>query len=117
MLYNSGVCERNNSPINCRATAGGITKMPTNQSATAKDITKQLVTVLNRRVVKIAIITNVLPTTVTTITMHSKPAKLISCHPGGFPEHSMDGVAFKFESVVNGRSDILQEGYLLSCHI
>lgn len=48
-------------PINCTATEGGITNIPTNQSATAKLITKQLVTVRNRLVVNTDNMTNVLP--------------------------------------------------------
>lgn len=56
-------------PFNLYATAGGITNIPTNQSATANDITKQFVTVRNLLVVKTANMTKVLPMTVTTITM------------------------------------------------
>lgn len=51
-------------PVNIKATAGGITKIPTNQSATAKLITKQLVTVRRRLVVSTDKITNVFPITV-----------------------------------------------------
>jgi len=49
-------------PINCTATAGGITKIPTSQSATASDITKQFVTVRSLLVVITATIIRVLPT-------------------------------------------------------
>ena len=52
------------SPKRNTATAGGMTKSPTSQSATARLITKQLVTVRRRRTDKM---TNVLPITVTTI--------------------------------------------------
>lgn len=51
-------------PTSIKATAGGITKIPTSQSATAKLITKQLVTVRNRRVVSTDNITSVFPITV-----------------------------------------------------
>lgn len=51
-------------PTSIKATAGGITKIPTNQSATAKLITKQLVTVRKRLVVSTDKITNVFPITV-----------------------------------------------------
>lgn len=51
-------------PTSIKATAGGMTKIPTSQSATAKLITKQLVTVRNRRVVSTDNITNVFPITV-----------------------------------------------------
>lgn len=53
-----------NLPVSITKTAGGITKMPTSQSATARLITKQLVTVRNRRVVNTDNITNVFPITV-----------------------------------------------------
>lgn len=51
-------------PTSIKATAGGITKIPTNQSATARLITKQFVTVLSLRVVSTDKITNVFPITV-----------------------------------------------------
>lgn len=47
--------------MRCVATAKGITNVPTNQSATARDIMKQFVTVLKRLVVITAIIINVFP--------------------------------------------------------
>lgn len=61
-------------PINITATAGGITKIPTNQSATARLITKQLVTVRNRRVVSTDNITSVFPITVIIISAHNSNA-------------------------------------------
>lgn len=59
-MFNEGM----GLPTSIKATAGGMTKMPTSQSATAKLITKQLVTVRNRRVVSTDNITNVFPITV-----------------------------------------------------
>lgn len=53
--------------MTCKATAGGITKIPTSKSATAKLITKQLVTVRSLRVVRTDNITSILPITVTNI--------------------------------------------------
>lgn len=53
--------------MTCNATAGGITKIPTSRSATAKFITKQFVTVRSLRVVKTDSITSIFPITVTKI--------------------------------------------------
>lgn len=57
-------------PIKRSATASGMTNTPTNQSAIANDITKQLVTVLNLLVVKTARMTKVFPITVIIINTH-----------------------------------------------
>lgn len=59
------------------ATAGGITHIPTNQSAMAKDMTKQLVTVRRRLVVITAKITSVLPKITMTMTMLNRMASAI----------------------------------------
>lgn len=66
-------------PTKCTATAGGITKMPTKRSATARLITKQFVTVRRRRVVIIAIITNVLPSIVITMSTQKIAIKQMPC--------------------------------------
>lgn len=58
-------------------TFGGITNIPTSQSATAKLITKQFVTVRNRLVVITANITNVLPIIVIMINVENKITKEI----------------------------------------
>lgn len=59
------------------ATAGGMTHTPTNQSAIAKDITKQFVTVRRRLVVMTAKMTRVLPKMTITITMLNNMASAI----------------------------------------
>uniref|UniRef100_A0A182J7R4 Uncharacterized protein n=1 Tax=Anopheles atroparvus TaxID=41427 RepID=A0A182J7R4_ANOAO len=61
-------------------TAGGITKIPTSQSATARLITKQLVTVRRRRVVTTDSITSVLPTTVITISRQKSATRTSFFH-------------------------------------
>lgn len=66
-------------PMRCTATAGGITKMPTRRSATARLITKQFVTVRRRRVVNTANITRVFPITVTTINVENTAIKQMPC--------------------------------------
>lgn len=106
--------------MSCKATAGGMTKMPTSQSATARDITKQLVTVRSLLVVRIAMMTRVLPTTVTTITMQSNTARLISCQPGGAPGNSTGDETFGLASGVvkgDGVEDIADGDFLPDCHI
>lgn len=55
-----------------------MTNIPTSQSATAKLITKQLVTVRSRRVVRTDKITNVFPITVITISTHKSRANIKS---------------------------------------
>ena len=75
------------------ATAGGMTKSPTSQSATARLITKQLVTVRRRRVVSTDKMTSVLPITVTTIsTLNMETRKPWSREMGGRLGEGLDGV-------------------------
>jgi hypothetical protein len=59
-------------------TAGGMTKIPTSQSATARLMTKQLVTVRNLRVVKTANMTNVLPMMVSTMSVQKRMTRIMS---------------------------------------
>lgn len=54
--------------------------MPTIQSATARLITKQLVTVRSRRVVMTDKIIKVLPSTVIMITVEKKANRHVCCH-------------------------------------
>jgi hypothetical protein len=61
-------------------TAGGITKTPTSQSATASDITKQFVTVRNRLVVITDKITRVFPTTTSIIRRQKSRQKRTFVH-------------------------------------
>lgn len=63
------------SPNRNTATAGGMTNRPTSQSATARLITKQLVTVRSRRVVNTDKITKVFPITVNTINIQNIEAR------------------------------------------
>lgn len=80
------------------ATAGGITKRPTSQSATASDMTKQLVTVRRRRVVSTDNMTNVFPITVNTINIQNIEArKPCSRVIGGRPLSSSLGVAVSLD--------------------
>lgn len=67
-------------PTTKSITAGGITKIPTSQSATARLITKQLVTVRNRRVVATDRMTKVLPITVMTISVQNSTTSSIFSH-------------------------------------
>lgn len=68
------------SPTINTNTAGGKTKIPTSQSATARLITKQLVTVRNLLVVITDAITNVLPMIVTAISKQNKIIQMIFFH-------------------------------------
>ena len=85
------------SPKRNTATAGGMTKSPTSQSATARLITKQLVTVRRRRVVSTDKMTNVLPITVTTIsTQNMETRKPWSREIGGRLVVGVDRVVVPF---------------------
>lgn len=64
-------------PMTCRATAGGITNMPTSKSAEAKLITKQLVTVRSLLVVSIDNMTSIFPITVTNISSRNEATAII----------------------------------------
>lgn len=68
------------SPTKKTKTAGGITKMPTSQSATARLITNRLVTVLRRRVVMTDKITKVLPIIVMIINKQKSTISTIFVH-------------------------------------
>ena len=68
------------SPTINTNTAGGKTNIPTSQSATARLITKQFVTVRNRLVVITDAITNVLPMIVTAISKQNKIIQMIFFH-------------------------------------
>lgn len=68
------------SPTEKTKTAGGITKMPTNQSATARLITNRLVTVLKRRVVMTDKITKVFPIIVMIINKQKRTISTIFVH-------------------------------------
>lgn len=68
------------SPTENTKTAGGMTKIPTSQSATAKLITKRFVTVLNLRVVMTDKITKVFPIIVITINKQKITISTIFVH-------------------------------------
>lgn len=81
-------------PIRWTATAGGITNNPTSQSATARLITKQFVTVRNRLVVSTDKMTSVFPITVITISMMNTVVKHSFSQPisvMGFPASFVTG--------------------------
>lgn len=77
------VCKKKfeyHSPTKNTITAGGITKIPTSQSATAKLITKRFVTVRKRLVVKTDKITKVFPMIVITINKQKITTSTIFVH-------------------------------------
>lgn len=69
-----------NLPTEKTKTAGGITKIPTNQSATARLITKRFVTVLNLRVVITERMTKVFPIIVMMINNENRVISTIFVH-------------------------------------
>lgn len=90
-------------PASMTATAGGITKMPTSQSATARLITKQLVTVRKRRVVITAKITSVLPIIVITMSRHSRQTSTSSVQSQSVSDGSVATVAAVALTIISSR--------------
>lgn len=96
------------SPTEKTKTAGGMTKIPTSQSATAKLITKRFVTVLNLRVVMTDRITKVFPIIVVMMSKENSTISTIFAHGQLSASEFLCSVTFIFNHGNAHRRSLLQ---------